>query len=51
MRFVEGNPVLNSVAKSLEACIGIMLKIFSVSEYRNEYEAHSFLSKDLYIRL
>lgn len=32
MRLVEGDPVLNSVAKSFEAGEGIMFEVFSVSK-------------------
>jgi hypothetical protein len=34
MRFIEGDPVLYSISKSLEAGKGIILEVLSVSEWR-----------------
>jgi hypothetical protein len=34
MRFIEGDPVLYSISKSFEAGKGIILEVFSVSEWR-----------------
>lgn len=42
MRLVEGDPVLHSISKSLEAGEGIMFKVFSVSERGKDYVLSAF---------